>query len=146
MVITFCIQHTQMIVFYFFRNKISVMETFKLVDEFSFFLGWSLINKCKTASIPAKKGVKVAVTGMKNIDLTKNTVKILRVNYSYNKKLENENNFKNHQQIVNCFENQEDEKFGPWRKNHNIQNTGNLKNYTSCFSNYFTKLYNYLAK
>ena len=37
-----------------------------------------------------------------------------------------------------CFENQEDEKFNPWRENHNLQHTGNFWNYKSCFSNSFT--------
>ena len=46
-----------------------------------------------------KKGVKVAC-GMKNVLTLKKTVKILRVHYSYNKKFENEKNFKNHIQKI----------------------------------------------
>ena len=38
----------------------------------------------------------VALCRMKNIDLKRNAAKILGVHYSYNKKLENEKNFKNH--------------------------------------------------
>ena len=42
----------------------------------------------------------MALCGMKNINLKKNTVKILGVHYSYNKKLENEKNFKNHMRKI----------------------------------------------
>ena len=37
---------------------------------------------------------------MRNINLKKNTVKILGVHYSYNKELENEKNFKNYMQKI----------------------------------------------
>ena len=42
----------------------------------------------------------MALCGMKNINLKKNTAKILGLAYSYNKKLENEKNFKNHMQKI----------------------------------------------
>ena len=43
-------------------------------------------KECEVAGSCVKKGVKVALCGMKNINLKK-TVKILGVHYSYNKKL-----------------------------------------------------------
>ena len=43
-------------------------------------------KECEVAGTCVKKGVKVALCGMKNINLKK-TVKILGVHYSYNKKL-----------------------------------------------------------
>ena len=43
-------------------------------------------KECEVAGTYVKKGVKVALCGMKNINLKK-TVKILGVHYSYNKKL-----------------------------------------------------------
>ena len=43
-------------------------------------------KECEVAGTRVKKGVKVALCGMKNINLKK-TVKILGVHYSYNKKL-----------------------------------------------------------
>ena len=58
------------------------------------------------------------------ISTLKNTVKVLGVHYSYNKKLENEKDFKNY--IKDCFENLEDEKSNPWRGNHNLQKIGNF--------------------
>ena len=54
---------------------------------------------CEVASTGVKKGIKVALCKMKNINLKK-TVNILGVHYSYNKKLENEKNFKNHIQKI----------------------------------------------
>ena len=52
-------------------------------------------SKCKIASIGALKGVQVAVSGMRCIDLVSNIVKILLI-YSYNEKLEIQENFKRH--------------------------------------------------
>ena len=43
-------------------------------------------KECEVAGTCVKKGVKVALCGMKNINLKK-TAKILGVHYSYNKKL-----------------------------------------------------------
>ena len=40
-----------------------------------------------------KKGAKVALCGMKSIDLTIDSIKILGVHFSYNKTLETERNF-----------------------------------------------------
>ena len=68
---------------FFFKNKKSVTEAFKIFDEFSFFSGLKPNKEeCEVADIGVKKGVKVALCGMKNIDLKKNTVKILGVHYS----------------------------------------------------------------
>ena len=40
------------------------------------------------------KGVKVALGGMRCVSLHENTIKILRIHYSYNKQLKNDENFK----------------------------------------------------
>ena len=67
---------------FFFKNKKSVIEAFKILDEFSFFSGLkSNKGKCELAGIGVKEGVMVALCGIKNI---KNTVKILGVYYSCN--------------------------------------------------------------
>ena len=50
-------------------------------------------SKCEIAGIGVLKGVSVELCGMKCIDLTKNSVKILGIHFSYNKKIENEENF-----------------------------------------------------
>ena len=82
---------------FFFKNKKSVIQAFKILDEFSLFSGLKPNKKkCEVASNGVKKEVKVALYGMKNINRKKNTVKIFGIHYSYNKKLENEKNLKNH--------------------------------------------------
>ena len=40
--------------------------------------------------------MKVALCGMRCVSLHVNTIKILRIHYSYNKQLENDENFKKH--------------------------------------------------
>ena len=46
------------------------------------------ISKYKVAGISSLKGVKMAVCGIKCIDLTTDNVKILGVRFSYNQKLQ----------------------------------------------------------
>ena len=48
---------------------------------------------CEIAGIGILKGVSLELCGMECIDLTKNSVKILDIHFSYNKKTENEENF-----------------------------------------------------
>ena len=47
------------------------------------------MSKCEFAGIASLKGVETAVSGMKNIDLTKESVKIIRISFSYNKAIQN---------------------------------------------------------
>ena len=44
------------------------------------------LDKCETAGIGVLENVNVALCSMKNINLTKESIKILRVHISYNKK------------------------------------------------------------
>ena len=54
----------------FFKNKKSVIEAFKIIDEFSLFSGLRPNKKkCEVASIGVKKRVKVALCGTKNINI-----------------------------------------------------------------------------
>ena len=79
---------------FFLENSDSIkqlVETFKLFGTYSGLT--PNFTKCEIAGIGSKKGVKVAVCGMNCIDLTKNTLKILGIHFSYNKKLKSENNF-----------------------------------------------------
>ena len=74
---------------FFFKNKESVTEAFKILDEFSFFSKLKPNKEtCEVAGIVVNKWVMVALC----------SVKILGVHYSYNKKLEK--NFKNHIQKI----------------------------------------------
>ena len=50
-------------------------------------------SKCEIAGIGVLKEVSMELCGMECIDLTKNSVKILGIHFSYNKKIENEENF-----------------------------------------------------
>ena len=52
------------------------------------------MSKCEIAGIGSLKEVKIAVCSMKNIDLTKDTVKIIGISFSYNKSVQNELNFR----------------------------------------------------
>ena len=67
------------------------------------------INKSKweVARTEVMKGVKVALCGVKCVNLLTNTIKILGIYFSYNKKLENEKNFLDHktklQKVINIW-------------------------------------------
>ena len=50
----------------------------------------------KWLALDALKGASLALYGMDCIDLTKKTIKILGIHFSYNKKLETEENFIRH--------------------------------------------------
>ena len=52
--------------------------------------------KCEIAGIGVLKGVSLEFCGMDCIDLTKKTIKVLGIHFSYNKKLETEENFIRH--------------------------------------------------
>ena len=63
-------------------------------DTFSIYSGGKpKKSKCEIAGIGALKGVSVELCGVECIDLTKNSLKILGIHFSYNKKIENEGNF-----------------------------------------------------
>ena len=79
---------------FFLKDKESLTEVMKAFDIFSSFSGLKPNkSKCEVAGIGALKGAKMALCGMKCIDLKLNTVKILRIHSSYNKKSENDENF-----------------------------------------------------
>ena len=78
---------TQMTQHFFRRSKIKdLMRTFKLFSTFS-GLEHNIL-KCEVACVGSLKRVKMAVCGIKCIDLTTETIKILGVHFSYNQKLQ----------------------------------------------------------
>ena len=82
---------------FFLTNEKSVMEVVKSFDNFSLFSGLKVNrSKYEIAGIGTKEGVKVALCGMKSINLKYDFIKILGICYSYNKEIENEKNFMNH--------------------------------------------------
>ena len=67
------------------------MKTFKLFSEF--FGLKPYIPKREVAGIDSLKGVKIAVYGIKYINSTTESIKILGVHFSYNQKLPIQKNF-----------------------------------------------------
>ena len=62
-----------------------------MINIFNIFSKFSGLKpnttKCEVAGIGSLKGVKMAVCGMKCVDLTIDTIKILGVHFSYNENL-----------------------------------------------------------
>ena len=83
-----------------------VLNNFNIMSQFS---GLKINkSKCEVAGIGVMKGVKVALCGVQCVNLLTNTIKILGIYFSYNKKLENEKNFLDHianlQKVINIWE------------------------------------------
>ena len=66
------------------------METFSTFSQYSCLK--PNYEKCEIAGIGVLKSVKVAVCGMKCVDLCKNTIRITAVHFSYNKTKQDEKN------------------------------------------------------
>ena len=82
---------------FFVKNQTSVIEILKIFDNFSKISSLkSNKSKCEIAGIGDLKRVRVALCGMQCINLNEETVTILGIHFSYNKKLEEEKNFNNH--------------------------------------------------
>ena len=83
-----------MILLFFLRDKRSIKE---LINTFATFSKYSGLKpnhkKCEIAGNGVLKSVKVAVCGMKCIDLCNDTIKITGIHFSYNKNKRNEKNF-----------------------------------------------------
>ena len=80
---------------FFLRDKISINELMNTINYFLSFTGLKpSLSKCEVAGIDALKGAKVAICGIKYIDLTKEAIKISGVFFSYDKNLQLENNFR----------------------------------------------------
>ena len=79
---------------FFLRDILLVKE---LVNSFNQFYHFSSlkanIEKCGIACIGSLKGVTEEVCGLKCVDLSNNTIKILGIHLSYNKKIQMLNNF-----------------------------------------------------
>ena len=80
---------------FFLKNAESIKNLLEIFRHFSQFSGLKPNkSRCEIAGIGALKGVKVALCGMKCVNLHEDTTKILGIHYSYNKQLENDENFK----------------------------------------------------
>ena len=86
---------------FFLKNKGSVLEVMKTFQMFSEYSGLRLnTTKCEIAGLGGLKGVKTALCGMVCIDLTKETIKILGIHYSYNKHIQVEKKFYDHVKAI----------------------------------------------
>ena len=73
------------------------MEIVNTFDYFSLYSGLKINrSKCEIAGIGSKKGVNMALCGMRNVNLMNDTIKILGISYFYNEKLAHEKNFMNY--------------------------------------------------
>ena len=86
---------------FFLKNKESVLEVMKTFEMSSEYSGLRLnTTKCEIAGLGVLKAVKMALCGMVCIDLTKETIKILGIHYSYNKHIQVEKNFYDHVKAI----------------------------------------------
>lgn len=69
------------------KNAKSVIKLYNTIDNFLNYCGSnSNISKCKVPGVGALKTVHLAASVLMSVDLTSDTLKILRVNFSYDKK------------------------------------------------------------
>ena len=81
---------------FFLKSLDSAKEVLKMLEIFYTASGLRPnLSKCEIAGLGILKDVKVALCGLKNIDLTRECIKILGVHLSYNKKLQDDMNFCN---------------------------------------------------
>ena len=75
------------------NDKESITEVMKAFDKFSLFPSLKCNQpKCEIDNISDLKRVSLALCGMDCIDLPNKTIKILGIYFSFNKKLEHEEN------------------------------------------------------
>ena len=79
---------------FFLKDRNSVIALLQVIKKFSKYSDLKPnYDKCELAGIGALKGVNWALCGLKCVDLTKTTIKVLGVHFSYNKTLQNDQNF-----------------------------------------------------
>ena len=79
---------------FFLSDEDSVIEVINAFHRFSLVSGLKPNEaKCEIAAIGVLKGASLALCDIDCIDLTKKTIKVLGIHFSYNKKLETEENF-----------------------------------------------------
>ena len=86
---------------FFVKNVESVGEIIQVFNLFSKFLGLKPnLTKCKVFGIGVLKGVQVAVSGVKYINLNIDTIKTLGIRFSYNELIAREKNSKEELQFL----------------------------------------------
>ena len=92
----------------------------RLMEKFSTFSQYFCLKsnneKYEIAGFGVLKSVKVAVCGMKCVDLCKDTIRIAGVHFSYNKTKQHwEKSLGNNIKNLQCFKNMEDAEPYSWR-------------------------------
>ena len=73
----------------------SITEVILIFEHFSIFSGLKPNNaKCERAGIGVLKGIRIALCGMECVNLKNNPIKILGIHFSYNRRLENDENYR----------------------------------------------------
>ena len=79
---------------FFLKDLGSVKIVLEMMNQFYMVSGLRPnFSKCEIAGISSQKDAKVALCGMKSLDLTKESIKILGVHISYNKTFQDDMNF-----------------------------------------------------
>ena len=79
---------------FFVSDLDSVAAIFVTFDSFSLFSGMKInMSKCELAGIGVKRSVLTALSGVNNVSLTSNCIKILGANFTYDTKLFHEKNY-----------------------------------------------------
>ena len=79
---------------FFLKDLDSVKNVLEMVTQFYMVSGLRPnFSKCEIAGISSLRDAKVVLCGLKSLDLTKESIKILVVHISYNKKLYDDINF-----------------------------------------------------
>ena len=78
---------------FFLRDISSVKKLINSFNQFYQFFGLKANNgKCEIAGIGSLKGLTEVVCGLKSVDLSNDPIKILGIHFSYNKKVQMQNN------------------------------------------------------
>ena len=78
---------------FFLRDILSDQELINSFDQFCYFSDLKVnLEKCEIAGIGSLKGVTEAVCGLKCVDLSYDTNKILGIYFPYNKKVQMQKN------------------------------------------------------
>ena len=79
---------------FFVQDINSINIILDIFKDFSAFSGFKLnLSKCEVGGIGVLKGVNTAHCNIKNIDLTKNFIKVLGFHFSYNNDISMDKNF-----------------------------------------------------
>ena len=79
---------------FFLKDLDPIKKVLEILNQFYMISGLRPnLSKCEIAGISSLKDAKLVLCGLKSLDLTKESIKILGVHISYNKKLQDNINF-----------------------------------------------------